>query len=114
MKLDKQRIFEELKKKVEKKISVTEKAFNNALRGFKDAPGFMESASDTTRAEKDRLMGIYKQKLKELKKGLLDLGKLVSINSDIIKEGYLGQALMNKRQGDIVEFKDKFKIVEVE
>ena len=89
MKIDKQKLFKILKERIEKEISIIEKAFNNAVRDFKDAPGPMESASDTTRSEKDRIQAIYQQKLNELKKNVLELEELVFVDSDIAIKGSL-------------------------
>ncbi|MBU2472589.1 GreA/GreB family elongation factor [Patescibacteria group bacterium] len=89
MEINKQKLFKILKERVEKEISTIEKAFNDAVRDFKDAPGPMESASDTTRSEKDRIQAIYQQKLDELKKSILELEKLVFVDSDIVIKGSL-------------------------
>jgi len=89
MKIDKQKLLKILKERVEKEISIIEKAFNDAVRDFKDAPGPMESASDTTRSEKDRIQAIHQQKLDELKKSILELEKLVFVDSDIVIKGSL-------------------------
>lgn len=159
MKIDKQKLFKILEGRIKKEIIKTERAFNSAMKGFREAPGPMQSASDTTRAEQDRLQTIYRQKLDGLKKGIVDLEKLVLVDSGIIKEGSLvvcennhqeiywivnigagenlkvnnkgirtissnsslAQALLGRKQGDIVEFKlagtgprKKLKIVKVE
>jgi len=89
MKIDKQKLLKILKERVEKEILTIEKAFNDAVRDFKDAPGPMESASDTTRSEKDRIQAIHQQKLDELKKSVLELEKLVFVDSDIVIKGSL-------------------------
>ena len=89
MKIDKQKLFNILKERIEKEIIIIEKAFNSALKDFREAPGVMQSASDTTRSEQDRMQATYQQKLNELKKGFLDLEKLILVDSSVIKEGSL-------------------------
>jgi len=89
MKIDKQKLFKILEKRIEKEIITTKKALNEAIKGFREAPGAMQTRSDTTRSEQDRMQSIYQKRLIELREGLIDLEKLISINSAIIKEGSL-------------------------
>jgi len=158
MNINKQKLFKILEKRIKKEITITERSFNSAIKAFREAPSSLRTRSDTTRAEQDRMQAICQRRLNELKKGIIDLKKLVSIDSVTIKEGSLvvcgnnnqetywivnigagenlkvdnkeiktissnsplGQVLLGRKEGDIVEFKldgndegKKLKIIEV-
>ncbi|MBU1046590.1 hypothetical protein KKH36_02310 [Patescibacteria group bacterium] len=111
--MNKKRIIEKIIKDLEEKLAGQELILKKIDRDRRDAPSFMQSASDTTRAEKQQEGDDYQLKIQDTKDSI-DYFKNTNLDGNFLKvvddEDRIINYLMVEKGGGII-LKEDFELI---